>query len=229
MIIRLSLIISIFSLMMGCATYQVPLSKKAQEHIQSADTILFIPQNNLDVKIIATDSSKQGLIGMLVAAGIDSVRQSSAEEKAAPIIQQLQDYDFRVVMLNALQAEIPKVTTIKVNTPIQLETIDFESQKRISFDKASSSAVLFNTVKYRYESGNLIITANVEMYPKVNALLKFRNRPNNENPVNAGNIIYRQRFTFTKQAITADNIKDSLAEGAASIAKQVVADLNHPL
>ena len=229
MIFRLTVFISILAFITGCATPQISLTKQTQENIGSADSVLFIPQNNLDVTVPASNPGNSGLIGALIVAGIDSARRSNAEKEASPIIQQLQDYDFRTVMLNTLSAEIPKIATIKFNTPSRLETIYSESQRRISFDQSSASVILFATVGYRLESGNLIISSNVEMYPKSESLLKFRNKPSDSNPIDNGNVIYRKTFSFTKQAITADNIKDSLTEGASSIAKQIVADLNHPL
>lgn len=229
MTLRVTLFISILALMAGCAPPQISLMKQTQENIESAESVLFIHQNNIDVTVPASDPGNTGLIGALIFAGIDSARRSNAEKEAAPIIQQLQNYDFRTVMLNTLSAEIPKIVTIKFNTPIRIETIYSESQKRISFDQSTASVVLFTTVDYRLESGNLIINSNLEMYPKSESLLKFRNKPSDSNPIDNGNVIYRKTFAFTKQAVTAYNIKDSLAEGASSIAKQIVADLNHPL
>ncbi|MCX7108894.1 MAG: hypothetical protein NTX45_01955 [Proteobacteria bacterium] len=228
MILRVTVFISILASMAGCATPQISLTKQTQGYIESADSVLFIPQNNLDVTVTRTQPVG-GLIGALVLIGIDSWRQSIAEKNAAPIIQQLQNYDFRTVMLNILTAETPKIVTIKFRTPSRLETIYSESQKRISFDQSSSSVVMFTTVGYRLESGNLYVISNVEMYPKSESLFKFRNKPNDSNPIDNGNVIYRKMFSFTRQAVTADNIKDSLGEGASSITKQIVADLNHPL
>jgi len=229
MVSRLSLFLIILTFLTGCALPQISLKKETQQDIQSAEIILFIPQNNLDVSIHPTEGGGGGLLGVLIAAGIDSARRSYAEKKAAPIIEQLQHYDFRAEMLKALSAEIEKINNIKFKISINLETVYSESQKTISFDKSDRNAVIFTTVAYRLQSGNLIVTSDSEMYPKSTSLYKFRSKPNDTNPIDAGNCIYRKTFEFTKQATTAENIKNSLAEGAASIAKQLVQDLNHPL
>lgn len=228
MSIRMTLFI-ILVFLSGCATPQISLMKQTTESIESADSVIFIPQNNLNVTVPATNPGSAGLIGALIIAGIDSVRRSNAEKEAAPIIQQLQNYDFRTIMLNTFSAEIPKIATVKFNTPVHLETIYSESQKRISFDQSNASAVMFATVGYRLESGNIIITSHLELYPKSESLLKFRNKANDSNPTDYGNVIYRKAFIFTKQGITTDNVRDSLTEGASSIAKQISEDLNHPL
>jgi len=132
-------------------------------------------------------------------------------------------------MLKALSTEIAKSDKLNTKQPIRLETIDSESQQRIWFDQSNSDVVIFNNVKYLLESGNLIITANVRMFPKASNLFKLRIKPDPANPFDAGNAIYFKVFSFTKQGITASNATESLSEGAISVAKQIVADLSHPL
>ena len=229
MFFRLSLFISCLALVAGCAVPQIPLTKNIQRNIKSAENVLFIPQNNLDITVAPTNPGAGGLIGALVCVAIDSSRRSKAKKESAPIMQQLQNYDFRTVMLKALSNEIPKVSTIKFNLPIRLETIVSQSQKRISFDQSNASVVLFTHVAYRLESGNLIVNSTVNMYPRTKKMFTFIKNPDDSNPIDNGNSIYRKVFTFTRQAITAKNIRRSLFEGANSLAKQIVADLNHPL
>jgi hypothetical protein len=67
------------------------------------------------------------------------------------------------------------------------------------------------------------------MYPKTEMLKQFRNKPEETDPLNSGNVIYRKTFTFTKQAVAPSVIKESLSEAAANIAHQLAADLNHGL
>jgi len=229
MILRLPLFVCILALVAGCATPQQSLTRQAQESIRSTEHILIVPQSNLIVDVPATNGGGGGVLGVLIAAGIDSVRRSNAEKAASPIIHQLQSYDFRAVMLKALSTELAKSDKVNTKQPIRLETIDSESQQRIWFDQSNADTVIFNNVTYRLESGNLIITANVRMFPKANNLLKLRIKPDAANPFDAGNAIYFKVFSFTKQGITASNVKESLSDGAISVAKQIVADLSHPL
>lgn len=229
MIFRLPLFMCILALMVGCAIPQQSLTKQAQESIRSTEHILIVPQSNLLVDVPATNAYSGGALGVLIAAGIDSVRRSHAEKEAAPIIQQLQSYDFRAVMLDALSSEIEKSDKVNTKQPIRLETIESESQQRITFDQSNADAVLFTKAAYRLVSGNLIITADVKIFPKTNNLLKLRIKPDAASPLNGGNAIYFKVFSFTKQGITASNVKESLSDGAVSVAKQIVADLSHPL
>jgi len=60
-------------------------------------------------------------------------------------------------------------------------------------------------------------------------LKQFRNKPEETNPLNIGNVIYRKIFTFTKQAVTPITIKENLSEAATNVARQLAADLNHGL
>ena len=132
-------------------------------------------------------------------------------------------------MADALSKDLSKADRLKLNMPIRLETNDSESQRRIILDESSASAVLFNRVSYHLESGNLVIYALIDMYPTPKYLTKFVQEPKLKNPFDKTNEIYRKLFIFSKQFITPENIKDSLAEGAINIAKQIAADLNHPI
>lgn len=213
----------------GCATPQVSMTKKVQTNIDRVEGILTIPQNNLDVTVQATNPGNSGLLGALIAAGIDSARQSSAEKAAAPMLKPLRDYDFRTVMLGASTDALTKIDNVRFARPLRVEVVVSDSAKRIAFDQSNASAIFFCNVGYRLESGNLIVTASAEMYPKVDTLKQFRNKPEETNPLNGGNVIYRKTFTFTKQAVTPATIKESLSEAATNVARQLAADLDHGL
>lgn len=211
----------------GCVAPQVPMSKQVQSNLNQVEGILVIPQSNLNITVQATNPGNTGAIGSLIASAIDAMRRSSAVKEAAPITQPLQDYDFRAVMLNATNEAIGKIDQIKVNLPLRLDIVGSESSNRINFDNSTASAVLFCNVRYHMEEKNLFVTADAEIYPKLEVLKQFRNKPMETNPLDSGNVIYRKTFTFTKQAITPAIIKDALTEAANSIAAQLAADLNH--
>ena len=213
----------------GCAAPQISLTKQAQSNINRAEGILEIPQNNLDVTVQATNPGNTGLLGALIVAAIDSARQSSAEKAAAPMLEPLRDYDFRTVMLDASTDALAKIDKVKFGTPLRVEVVASDSAKRIAFDQSTASAILFCNVSYRLESGNLIVIAGAEMYPKADSLKQFRNTPNETNPLDSGNVIYRKTFTFSKQAVTPTTIKENLSEAATNVARQLAADMNHGL
>jgi hypothetical protein len=213
----------------GCATPQISLTKQAQANIDRVDGVLTIPQNNLDVTVPATNPGNTGLLGALIAAGIDSVRRSNAEKAATPMLEPLRDYDFRTVMLGASTDALTKIDKVKFAMPLRVEVVASDSAKRIAFDQSSASAIFFCNVGYRLESGNLIVTASAEIYPKTETLKQYRNKPEETNPLDRGNVIYRKTFTFTRQAVTPTTIKESLSEGGTNVARQLAADLNHGL
>jgi hypothetical protein len=213
----------------GCAAPQISMTKQVQAKIDQVDGVLTMPQSNLVVTVPATNPGNTGLLGALIVAGVDSARQSSAEKAAAPILNTLQGYDFNAVMLAATTETLGKTNNLKFAMPLRVSTVDSDSAKRIAFDQSKSSSILFCRVNYRLESGNLIVVAHAEMYPKADALKQFRSKPQDSNPLDEGNAIYRKTFTFTKQAITPTNIKNSLAEAAKSLSEQLAADLNHSI
>jgi hypothetical protein len=212
----------------GCAsTPQLSLTKQAQANIDRVDGILTITQNNLSVTVPATNPGNTGLIGALIVAAVDSARQSNAETAAAPMIEVLRDYDFRTVMLGALTEALAKTDPVKFSIPQRVEVIDSDSSKRIVFDQSTASAILFCNVGYRLESGNLIVTVNAVMYPKTESLKQFRYKPEESNPLDRGNAIYRKYFTFSKQAVTPTNIKDGISDAATKLASHLADDLDH--
>lgn len=211
----------------GCAAPQISMTKQVQTNIEKVQGTLEIPQNNLDVTVQATNPGNTGLIGALVATAIDSARQSSAEKEAAPILNSLRDYDFRVVMLKASNDALTQIDKLKFDIPLRVDQVSSDSARRIAFDQSTASAVLFCKVGYRLEHGRLIVNATAEMYPKVAALKAFRAKPDESNPLSEGNAIYRKTFTSVKQAITPNNVQASLSEAAANVARQLAADLNH--
>jgi hypothetical protein len=110
---------------------------------------------------------------------------------------------------------------------VQLETVDSDSQRRIAFDRSQASAVLFSRVSYKFLEGKVVVTASNLMYPKARALMALRTKPNDANPLDDGNVIYRRTFTFTRRGVTRDNVRESLGEGLSNVAWQLAADLNH--
>lgn len=211
----------------GCAAPPLSLTKEAQTKIDRLEGVLTIPQNNLDITVQATNPGAGGLLGALIAAGIDSARQSSAATAAAPMLETLRDYDFRTVMQGAANDALSKVEQIKIILPLRLELVASESVERIAFDKSTASAVLFCNVRYQFQSGNLIVTANAAIYPKGSSLKQFRGKPQDSDPLDRGNAIYRKTFIFSKQAVAASTIKADLTEAATNIARQLADDLNH--
>lgn len=216
-------------LLAGCGSRVpvAPMSKNVQTELSSIDTTLIIRQSNLDVTVPQTDGSQGGLIGVLVAAVIDSARRSSAETEAAPIVERIQDYDFRQVMRDEATSSLADLKNVKANLPLNIDTVGSDLTFRIAYDKSTANAFLLCNIGYTLNSGNLIVTLHASMYPKADTLKKYRNTPNESNPLANGNAIYNNKFSFVKEGITANNIQASLDEAAQNLAKQLATDIDY--
>jgi hypothetical protein len=223
----LALFLVAAALLAGCATPPMPLSPQAHKAIESVQPILYVPQNTLDVDVTPGNSGATGLLGALIVQAIDEARRANAQKAQLTVVEAVNDFDFRTRMANQLSAEFARVQSLRLRTPVQLETVDSDSQRRIAFDRSQASAVLFSRVSYKFLEGKVVVTASNLMYPKARALMALRTKPNDANPLDDGNVIYRRTFTFTRRGVTRDNVRESLGEGLSNVAWQLAADLNH--
>jgi hypothetical protein len=232
MLNRLLIAIGTLTLLAGCVAPHVPLTREAGTSIESAESVLVIPQGALGVSVHQT-SLGNGLIPGLIAAYVNAERQDSATVAADPILNKLADYDFRAAVQYAWTAEAAKLTRFKIRTPIRVETYEpglpeAQTQKRADFERSDASAVMFANIEYTLRSGTLIVTAKVEIFPKAASLLKFRHSPNAADPLDEGNVIYRKTLIYEKEFVTLNNVRRRLDDGAIGIARQIAADLDHP-
>ncbi|MBN2536519.1 MAG: hypothetical protein JXB88_26790 [Spirochaetales bacterium] len=211
---------------LGCST-NLPLTKKIEEQPTTAESILIIPQRNLNVTVQSSNAGNTGLLGALILIGIDSARQEAATKQAAPIIARLEEFDFRMVMREALTTELSRVTSVNFSGENALETVSSNSQEEISYKKAVSDAVLFVNVSYTMQNYNLKVTALCRLYPKAERLNAFKASKSAASPTDDRSYIYKNTFSFVREGITPDNVIDALKEGAENISKQIVADLNN--
>jgi len=205
----------------------MPLSPQAHKAIESVQTILYVPQNTLDVDVTPGNPGATGLLGALIVQAIDESRRASAQKAQISVVEAVNEFDFRTRMANQLSAEFGRVQTLRLRTPVQLETVDSESQRHIAFDRSQASAVLFSRVSYKFLEGKIVVMSTNAIYPKARALMALRAKPNDGNPLDDGNAIYRRTFIFTKHAVTRENVRESLGEGLSNVAWQLAADLNH--
>lgn len=216
------------TLLAGCAVKQpISLSPQATKSIDAVQTILYVPQNNIDIDVKAGNPGNTGLLGALIVAAIDDARRTKAQKAQAGLSDAVSDFDFRSRMAKQLSAELARVQTVNLQSPVQLETTDSPSLRQVAYDRSKSSAVLFVNVSYKVIDGTLLVTANCLMYPKSSALMPLRNAPNENDKLDQGNSIFRKNFTFTQQAVDSNNIRESLLHGIASVAWQLAVDLNH--
>lgn len=215
----------VIGVLAGCATPDQSMKAPIRAALGQVDAVLLVPQSGLEVTVTPIDGGQGGLLGVLVAAAIDSKREETARKQSAPILEALRSYDFRSVMAGAMTDASARQPALRLRLPWRLEMLDTDSHRRALFDDSSDSAVLYMRVDYRLESGNVIVTAQTQLVPKAAALLTLRPDPKEGQPLDAGNALYRKVFSFKKQNVTADTVAAALTEGAHSIAGQLLADL----
>lgn len=211
----------------GCAaTPDQAMNARLRTAIRHVDAALLIPQQGLEVTVVAIDGGAGGFLGSLLASAIDARRQSDAQKIATPILDALKGYDFRAVMARAIADEQARRPALPMRTPWWLETVDSEDHRRGLYAAAKDGAVLFVAVRYRLEAGNLQVNADARMFPKSAALASFRPAPDDANPLAEGNAIYRKSFVVMRQNLSPYNVAAVLSDAAASIAEQLLADLS---
>jgi len=223
--VYLALSVGVF--LSACATSPVTLTPQLQKGLTSVDTVVYIPQSNLNVDVAASNAGNTGLIGALIMSAIDDNRRAAAKKASVTLIDAVADFDFRGRMTRQLDAEFSRVQSVRLQTPIALETTDSESMRRMAYDRSGATAVLLTNVLYSLQDGKLIIVATAAMYPKAQELMGFRSAPDNSNPLDKGNVIYRKSFSYSKEAITRENIQAGLNEGLSNVAWQLASDINH--
>lgn len=215
----------VLGLLGGCATPEQSMTAPLRAALGGVDAVLLVPQSGLDVTVTPTDGGQGGLLGVLLAAAIDSKREESAKKLSAPILDALRGYDFRAVLAQAMADATARQPALKLRTPWRLETLDSDSHRRGLFDASADSALLFMRVNYRLESGNVVVSAQAQLLPKAAALKGLRPAPKDGQPLDEGNALYRKAFSFTQQNVSADNVAAALTAGANSVATQLLADL----
>jgi hypothetical protein len=155
----------------------VQLKKEAHNQIRSVENIIVIEQDNLYVTVTSFYNGGGGAIGALIASSIDSSRQSSATEKAQPIIKELDDYNFKNVFLTAIKDKINK-THLPYKMSNQVESINSASNKRIHLLKTNSDALLvfdcgllFLTELYLNTKTKRLLQASMHLICKTYSLL----------------------------------------------------------
>jgi hypothetical protein len=229
MLRKIASAISLSLVLAGCALEPVALKPQARAELQSVESLLLIPKESLDVTVTSTYLGG-GLVEGLIALYVDKKRQESAQVAASPILDALAGYDFRVVMRDAWAAEFAKVGNAEFRAPTLVDrapsdAAELSARKRADLERSDADAVLFAHIDYSLLSGTLVIKADLEIYPKSLALKKYRASPADSDPLNQGNVVYRNSFSFKKEFISQTNIRRGLDEGAHDIARRVAADI----
>lgn len=199
---KIPLALGTLALVAACAAPQVRLKPEARAEIDTVDSVLIVPRK----------------------PGADAGR-------ADPILDALRDYDLRAALREAWRAEAGRSNAIRFVPKLRVERISpgdpaGAAQMRTLFDNARGSAVMFANIDYRLRDSALVVSAQVEIYPRAPALLRFRHAPDGSEPLDGGSVIYRQRFEERQAPVTPASARGQLDDAVQGVVRQIIASLN---
>jgi hypothetical protein len=228
-VLRIFISIVVVALLSACAAQPVSLSPKASAVIQKLDVAILIPQANLNIEVESSNAGSGGILGAIIVTAIDDVRRSKASQAQATLTKSVEDFNFRNKMVAQQAAEFSRTDVASRFSPLQMQIVDSESQRKIFYDNSKASAVLFSRIDYKWVSGSLVATSNNIIYPKISALRSFREKPNESNVLDIGNAIFRKIHTFKRESVTEKNINAVLSEAVTNLAWQLATDLQYEM
>ncbi|WP_298626600.1 hypothetical protein [uncultured Zoogloea sp.] len=205
---KIPLALGTLALVAACAAPQVRLKPEARAEIDAVDSVL------------------------IVSPGTLGARASSPGARSTdPILETLHDYDLRAALQEAWRAESIRGSTVRFVPKLRVERISpgdpaGPAQMRTLFDNARGSAVMFANIDYRLRDSALVVSAQVEIYPRAPALLRFRHAPDGSEPLDGGSVIYRQRFEERQAPVTPASARGQLDDAVQGVVRQIIASLN---
>jgi hypothetical protein len=224
-LIRLSAFVISLSLLVACVNQPIAMTPQLMQQIDRLETVLFVEQDNIKIEVSDTNGGATGLLGFVIGAAIDSARRGNSEKNSVGLVDSLRSFQFRERMHEQLNAELNRVKAIQLLRPSQLQTTDTEALRLIALQRSSASALQFVNVTYRLLNSSLVMTADVQMYPKSQRLMSLRQKPNSQSLLDEGNLILRKNFFFVSEMIGVDVIQNSLKQGISNLAWQIALEL----
>jgi hypothetical protein len=213
------------SMLVGCVAPPVSIKPELQRRIASVQVVALAPQSNLNIDV-APSNMTTGLIGALVVAALDAKRRGDAEKASVGLQDAVSKLDVRKQFQQTLDADLPLIQSLKIRVPVRLEVTDTEIQREALFRQSTDSAIMFVPLSYQLISGRLIVSSNIQMFPKDPALLSLRPKPNANYVLDAGNAMHSRNYFFSKEAPTPASIQADIVEGINNIVAQFRADLD---
>ena len=228
----------------GCATQtHLPMTKDAQNNIQSTDVVIGLAQEEIFAEIEqsnVTAATGGGLLFALIDSSINSSRTEDAEELVKPVKNSLIDYDFPSEFETALKAELQRLSW--------LNTVNYQTEKPYSIKtdeniltKSSADIVLVLNTSYRFSPGlkSIKVSSAIKGYANSEELktIAEKSNPNSQKPIlYMNNFVYSQpiqgMYTDSEQAAKgwssneAQQVKTALAQGVEELAKMIATDLD---
>ena len=232
----------------ACVTpvpYNVPLANGAREAITSTDVVAPVKQAEIYVYVAPVSTGGQGgMIGALVAAGIDAAVQEKAQKAVQPARDAIVDYDFDGRLKADLQSSLGGVGFLKLQG-VRVTKDAFQPGLDKAIADSTAGTVLITVADYQFsaDAASVTVTLSADLYAKDAALAPFKPTATANAKVASypGNAIYRNTFTYSQPlpGATTDRdanirtwsanggkaIRDALDAGSASVTGKLATDI----
>ena len=202
------------------------LTKPEQAALGTIDGVLAVPDRDPAVTITPTSTGGAGgIAGIFVVAVIDGIRSARAQSDAAPIRAALQGFDFQAELLAALTTKLEALPNVKVAMRPTTIVSGNSADAARAYAESQDTSVLLMNARYSLESGDLVISLGMALYPKSEELKRFRPKPNDKDPLALGNALFHIRPVVKKNAVTAANIRTAVSDAIEQLARSAAATL----
>jgi hypothetical protein len=249
--VRLSHIVLILAgcALSACVTVppaHVALESKTRDSIQSVDVVAPVRQSEIYVFVPATNPAMAGggLLGALIAVGVDNVRTSNAEGAVKTLRDAVVDYDFDGQLRDDLKASMSQVQWLHVDKVKVIKEVSVADEDAV-ITNSTASAVLMADADYHLstDGGTLYVVINANLFPNTAALTPSQSVSDGKPVAKSSltNALYRNAFMFVVRAPGAtDNrghnmevwsanhgalLRASMTQGAAKLAELMAADI----
>ena len=176
----------------------VALDARARDNVQSTDVVAPVRQGEIYVFVPQTNSAGQGLLGVAIAAGVDAVRTSNAEQAVKPLRDAIIDLNFDDLLREDLKASMSQVQWLHVNDVKVIKDVATASLDGAITD-SKAGAVLMADADYHLstDGGTLYIIINANLFPNSPVLTPPKAPDADSKPKSdRNNAIYRNAFMF---------------------------------
>ncbi|MBX3480191.1 MAG: hypothetical protein KF842_07315 [Caulobacter sp.] len=226
----------------------VPLSGAAREALTSTEVVAPIRQSEIYIYVAPVNTGGQGgLIGALVAAGIEAGNASAAEEAVKPARDAIIDFNFDETLRQDLQSSLSQVSFLKVDGVRVVKDISLASING-SITNSPRDAVLMTAADYQLstDASSVTVTLYANLFSSSPTMDAFKPAKGGDakNVSGVGNALYRGKFiamipldtpTGKREtnvaAWSADGgakLRKALAQGSAEVAGKLARDIQQP-
>eukprot|EP01030_Chromulinospumella_sphaerica_P023670 gene23670-23709_t len=232
----------------ACVTpvpFKVALPTAARDAVPSTEVVAAVKQSEIYVYVAPVNTGGQGgLIGALVAAGIDAAVTEKAQTAVKPARDAIVDYDFDGRLRADLQQSLGQVSFLKVDgVRVTKDALQPGLDKAVTGSK--SGAVLITVADYQFsaDAASVTVTLSADLFANSPALAPFKPTATANSKIVAygGNSIYRNTFTYMTllpapttnrdanismwAANNGKAIRDALDAGSAAVAGKLATDI----